>query len=243
MVRIMSLPRPVAAVVFDMDGVLFDTETLYEQAALAAGREIGIDMTSEFFRSTVGSPWPVVRQRMLDHFGPDLEVDRLAAASAHHFRELCATQQLLKPGVVELLDLLDALGLPRGVATSSSRATVDRHLQQHALAERFHGIAAHGDYARHKPHPDPFLKAAELLGVAPQGCLAIEDSHHGVRSASAAGMMTVMVPDLLPATDEICALCLHVVPDLHAVGRLISGSASASPAAGSGSARRDRSRP
>ena len=230
MVRAMSLPRPVAAVVFDMDGVLFDTETLYEQAALAAGREIGIDMTSAFFRSTVGSPWPVVRQRMLDHFGPDLEVDRVAAASARVFRELCETQSLLKPGVLELLDLLDERGLPRAVATSSSRATVERHLQRYALAGRFQGIAAHGDYARHKPHPDPFLKAAELLGVEPGACLAIEDSHHGVRSASAAGMMTVMVPDLLPATDEICALCLHVVPDLHAVARLLSGSASASPA-------------
>jgi HAD superfamily hydrolase (TIGR01509 family) len=222
--------------------VLFDTETLYEQAALAAGREVGVAMTSEFFRSTIGSPWPVVRQRMLDHFGPDLEVDRLAAASARRFRELCSIQSLLKPGVLELLDLLDALGLPRGVATSSSRTTVERHLQQHALDGRFHGIAAHGDYARHKPHPDPFLKAAELLGVAAQDCLAIEDSHHGVRSAAAAGMMTVMVPDLLPATDEICALCIQVAPDLHAVGRLISGSASASPAGEPGSARRDRSR-
>src|SRR6185436_6369597 len=110
------------------------------------------------------------------------------------------------------------------VATSSARPTVERHLQRHRLDGRFHGIAAHGDYERHKPHPDPFLKAAALLGVAPQDCLAVEDSHHGVRSASSAGMMTVMVPDLLPATDEICALCLHVVPDLQAVARLISGS-------------------
>ncbi|HYD08379.1 MAG TPA: HAD family phosphatase [Reyranella sp.] len=217
----MSLPRPVAAVVFDMDGVLFDTETQYEKAALAAARECGIGMTSEFFRSTVGSPWPVVRQQMLDHYGPDLAVDELAEISRRIFRELTETQDILKPGVLELLDLLDAHGLPRAVATSSARATVERHLQRHKLAGRFQGIAAHGDYERHKPHPDPFLKAAELLGAEPQSCLAIEDSHHGVRSASSAGMMTVMVPDLLPATDEICALCLHVVPDLHAVRHLL----------------------
>jgi HAD superfamily hydrolase (TIGR01509 family) len=232
MLPVMSLPRPVAAVVFDMDGVLFDTETQYEKAVIEAGRQLGIDMTSEFFRGTVGSPWPVVREQMLAHFGPDLAVDELAEISRRVFRELTETQEILKPGVRELLDLLDALQLPRAVATSSSRATVERHLQRHALADRFHGIAAHGDYARHKPHPDPFLKAAELLGVDPRACLAVEDSHHGVRSASSAGMMTVMVPDLLPATDEICALCLHVVPDLHGVRQLIIGSASGFPAAG-----------
>jgi HAD superfamily hydrolase (TIGR01509 family) len=222
----MTLPRPVAAVVFDMDGVLFDTETLYEKAALAAAREIGVEMTSAFFRNTVGSPWPVVRQLLLDRFGPDLAVDELSEISGRHFRELTDTREILKPGVRELLDLLDARELPRAIATSSSRSTVERHLQRHGLIERFAGIAAHGDYRRHKPHPDPFLKAAELLGVAPRDCLAVEDSHHGVRSASSAGMMTVMVPDLLPATDEICALCLHVVPDLHAVARLIGDSRS-----------------
>ena len=222
MLPAMSLPRPVSAVVFDMDGVLFDTETLYENAAIAGASEVGIDMTSAFFRSTVGSPWPVVRQQMLDHYGPDLAVDELSEISRRLFRELSDTQDILKPGVLELLDLLDELRLPRAVATSSSRATVERHLQRHALAERFHGIAAHGDYVRHKPHPDPFLKAAEILGVDPRACLAIEDSHHGVRSASSAGMMTAMVPDLLPATDEICALCLHVVPDLHEVRRLLT---------------------
>jgi beta-phosphoglucomutase-like phosphatase (HAD superfamily) len=232
MLPAMSLPRPVSAVVFDMDGVLFDTETLYEKAAIAGASEVGIDMTSAFFRSTVGSPWPVVRQQMLDHYGPDLAVDELSEISRRLFRKLCDTQDILKPGVLELLDLLDELRLPRAVATSSSRATVERHLQRHALAQRFHGIAAHGDYTRHKPHPDPFLKAAEILGVDPRACLAIEDSHHGVRSASSAGMMTVMVPDLLPATDEIRALCLHVVPDLHEVRRLLTGSANAFPARG-----------
>jgi HAD superfamily hydrolase (TIGR01509 family) len=204
-----------------MDGLLFDTEALYEQAMTAAGREIGVELTAEFFRSTIGSPWPVVRQRMLERFGPDLAIDAFVAAERRLFGELSHNRSLLKPGVLELLDQLDALGLPCAVATSSSRATVDRHLLSHRLVDRFRCIVAHGDYQRHKPDPEPYLTAAERLGVAPQACLALEDSHHGVRSASAAGMMTVMVPDLLPATDEICALCLHVVPDLHEVARLL----------------------
>ena len=74
---------------------------------------------------------------------------------------------------------------------------------------------------RHKPEPDPFLKAAGLLGVAPELCLALEDSHMGVRAASAAGMMTIMISDLIPATDEIKGCARIVVDDLHAVRLLL----------------------
>ena len=220
----MRLPRSPVAVVFDMDGVLFDTETLYEQSSRAAARELGFDMTQAFFRSTIGSPWPVVRLRLIEQFGPDLAIDEMQAVSRRMFHELIDSRTLLKPGVLELLDLLDELELPRAIATSSSRATVERHLEAHKLAGRFHHIVAHGDYERHKPDPEPYLKAAEGLAVLPSLCLALEDSHHGVRSASSAGMMTIMVPDLLPATDELRTLCLHVVSDLHDVHRVIMAS-------------------
>jgi len=207
-----------------MDGVLFDTERLYERAAMAAAAEFGIAMTSAFFRSTIGSPWPAVRARIVEQYGATIDADDLGAASGRHFKALIEAEHLLKPGVAELIDLLDRLGLPKAIATSSSRATVEQHLRKYRLNGRFQHIVAHGEYERHKPHPEPYLKAAAGLAVAPEACLALEDSHHGVRSASSAGMMTVMVPDLLPATDEIAALCLHVVADLHEVRRLISES-------------------
>jgi beta-phosphoglucomutase-like phosphatase (HAD superfamily) len=85
-------------------------------------------------------------------------------------------------------------------------------------------VVAAGDYAQGKPAPDPFLLAAARLGVAPGLCLALEDSHNGVRSAAAAGTMTVMVPDLLEPTPEIAALAFAVLPDLHAVRRLLLAS-------------------
>jgi len=87
----------------------------------------------------------------------------------------------------------------------------------HALADRFDAVVAFGDYVRGKPAPDPYLRAAQMLNVAPTDCLALEDSHHGVRAAVAAGMQTVMVPDLLPATEEIRLLCKFVARDLHDV--------------------------
>lgn len=219
----MRLPRSPVAVVFDMDGLLFDTERLYEEAALAAAAELGHEMDASFFRSTVGFPWLVTRARLVELYGPTFAVDELRSVARRIFQEM-VDRDLLKPGVAELLGLLDELGLPRAIATTSSRATVEHHLGAHGLADRFHHIVAHDDCERHKPDPDPFLRAARLLGVQPQLCLALEDSHNGVRAASAAGMMTVMVPDLLPVTQEMQTLCLHIVGDLHDVRRLFGRS-------------------
>ncbi len=217
----MTLPHQPAAVVFDMDGLLFDTEIIYERAAISAAAELGREMDSAFFRSTVGSPWTVIRERLIDLYGPTFAVDELRAVAGRIFNELVEADLPLKPGVLELLDLLDTLGLPRAIATSSSRETVRRHLEAHGMADRFHHVVGHDDCERHKPEPDPFLKAAGLLGVAPALCLALEDSYMGVRAASTAGMMTIMIPDLLPATEEIRGLCTDVVDDLHAVRRLL----------------------
>ena len=136
------------------------------------------------------------------------------------------TRLSLKPGVIELLDALDDLRLARAIATSSAHHTVEHHLTAHNLAGRFHEIVGHGDYASRKPAPDSFLKAAERLGVEPRLSLVLEDSHNGVRSASSAGMITIMVPDLLEPTDEIRGLCTFVARDLHEVRSLILGSVS-----------------
>lgn len=212
-----GLPRRVDAVVFDMDGILFDTERLYEKAAIAAATELGHEMTTEFFRSTIGSPWTVIRAQLLDFYGPTFDPDALRTTAMRLFDEWVGTELSLKPGVLELLDLLDELKLPRAIATTSAQSTVQRHLSAHDLTGRFHQVVAHDDCVRHKPAPDPFLLAAERLRVEPAYCLALEDSHHGVQSAAAAGMMTVMVPDLLPPSDEIHALCTHVLEDLHQV--------------------------
>jgi HAD superfamily hydrolase (TIGR01509 family) len=130
-------------------------------------------------------------------------------------------QLCLKAGVVELLDFLDEAGLPRAIATSSRHEDVQFNLGAQGLLDRFETIIARGDYSRGKPYPEPFLKAAERLSVAPESCVALEDSYNGVRAAAGAGMMTIMVPDLLPPTAEMEGLCVSIVDDLHKVGALI----------------------
>ena len=212
------LPRAVQAVVFDMDGLLFDTERLHARAALAAAKEIGCQLDIEVFRLLIGTT--EARRILLARYGASYPFDELRIAWGRQFRLLAEAELELKAGAVELLDLLDELGLPRAIATSSSHATARGHLSSCNLVERFDAVIALGDYTASKPAPDSFLKAAERLAVDPQKCLALEDSHNGIRAASAAGMMTVMVPDLIEPTEEIQRLCF-VVPSLHDVRKLI----------------------
>lgn len=217
----MKLPRPPRAVVFDMDGLLFDTESLYREAMIATALKLGVEMSDATFLRMIGLPADTSRLVLLDQYGPDFDVERFWMESAAQFRTAGHGREYLKAGALELLDRLDELALPKAIATSSGHASVDRHLADHGLTGRFRHIIASGDYARGKPQPDPYLRAAELLGFAPQDCLALEDSHNGVRSAASAGMMTIMVPDLLEATDEMRALCVGLARDLHEVRALL----------------------
>ena len=215
-----SLKKPVA-VIFDMDGVLFDTERFYQEAALTVGKDMGCAIPASLLERVVGLSWPGTRALFVDTFGPSFPVDEFIAAWLHRFEELAAARLSLKPGASLLIRTLEQFAIPRAIATGSTRANVEQHLAVHSLANCFHAIVAHGDYATGKPAPDPFLRAAERLAVDPRLCVAIEDSHNGVRSAAAAGMMTIMVPDLVAPSEEIQALCVRVARDLHEVEELI----------------------
>lgn len=219
----MSLPRTVRGVVFDMDGLLVDTEQVVLEAMTAAAVDFGREMPFEVFMQMVGLPAVASDRIILEHFGEDFDLAAWRAAISRHFDVIAEAGIALKAGVVELLDVLDARRLPRAVATSSTRHAVDHSLGQHGLVDRFDAIISRELQTRHKPDPDPFLKAAAAIGLSPADCLALEDSHNGVRAAAAAGMMTIMVPDLLDPTEEMHGLCVRIARDLHEVRELVEG--------------------
>ncbi len=218
----MVFPRPIQAVVFDMDGLLIDSESLVREGMLRAAAQVGIEMPVSLCASMVGLPMAQSLALIREHYGPDFDLDAYLAAERRQIEALFAEGVMLKVGVRELLDHLDLAGLPRAVATSSGRGAVDAHLGHAGILGRFDAIVSREDVARHKPNPDPFLRAAALLQVDPEACLALEDSHNGVRAAHAAGMMTVMVPDLLDPTEEMHAKCVHIAESLHEVRALLS---------------------
>jgi HAD superfamily hydrolase (TIGR01509 family) len=217
----MSLPRPVKAVVFDMDGLMVDSEVAWWRACRTASEMMGADLPYDVYLGCIGLTTEPTRRHLTAHFGEDFDMDAWWVAMRAELRAAYVVGVALKTGVIELLDDLDVRGLPRAVATSSSRQTLEASLTPHGLVERFQAIITRESVSEHKPHPAPYLAAAKALGVDPADCLALEDSHNGVRSASAAGMMTVMVPDLLDPTDEIRGLCVRIAADLHEVRRLL----------------------
>ncbi|HEY1753119.1 MAG TPA: HAD family phosphatase [Caulobacteraceae bacterium] len=213
----MVFPRPIRAVVFDMDGLLVDTEALIRDLTVELAEARGAAFPPEVFQQMVGLPNAASDAVARAHFGPEFPLEALWADVNVRLHAACEVGVALKAGVVELLDHLDAAGIPRAIATSSSHASVKRTLGPSGILPRFDAVVAAGDYPRGKPNPDPFLTAAERLGAGPALCLALEDSHNGVRAAHAAGMMTVMVPDLLEPTDEMREKCLAIAESLHHV--------------------------
>jgi HAD superfamily hydrolase (TIGR01509 family) len=213
----MKFPQPVDAVLFDMDGLLVDTESIYRDAILAEAEACGRPMPLSLFLQMVGLPAQASDELARGHFGAEVELMAYNNKVDARVKERLVAGVALKQGVVELLDLLDELNIPRAIVTSSSHETVEAHLGQTGIVPRFHAVIARGDYIRGKPHPDPFLRAADVLKRPPARCLVLEDSHNGIRAAHAAGMTAIMVPDLLEPTEEMHGLCLAVVETLHEV--------------------------
>lgn len=213
----MTLPRKPQAIVFDLDGTLIDSEALVKEAHFAACAGMGVAMSEAQFLSLVGMHREANDAQLKLYYGADFPLEDFIAATRAHVGERVAP---LKPGAAELMDALDELALPYGLATSSRRPWVERHFAAHGLKARFRAVVTRQDCVDGKPHPEPYMNASRLLGAAPVNVLALEDSHAGVRSAHAAGCMTVMIPDLLAPNDEM-RVKARVVGSLHDVVALL----------------------
>lgn len=207
-----------AAVVFDMDGTLLDTEPLYREAIYAACAELGYKMTDAIHVAQVGVPTDGARHIFETAFGAGFPFEHFHKRM-HEIMGVIELERGVseKRGARDLLMLLKARGIPTAVVTSTARPAAPDRLMRAGIADLFDVVITRSDVANGKPHPEPFLTAAARLGVAASECLALEDSPNGVRSAKAAGMKTVMVPDMVPPDAETTALCLAVLADLGAV--------------------------
>lgn len=207
--------RPFSAIVFDMDGTLLDTEAVFRDIVFSVCGGLGFEMTDTVHMSMVGSSHEATNLLLVEAYGvsfPYQLFDQQCREMMHNRLEETVP---VKAGVHEMLAELRARRIPAAVATSSRSPHALGHLGRAGLLDMFAAIVTRDDVTNPKPHPEPYLTAAELLGVRPEHCLAVEDSHSGVRAAHAAGMQTIMVPDLVHPSDEIVALCAAVMDSLH----------------------------
>lgn len=206
------------AVVFDMDGVIFDSEKMVILCWKEVADKYHIENIEYACRQCLGSNKEAARERFKEIYGQDFPYDTYKAEMSALFHERCSGGRLeLKPGVTELLSYLRDNGKIIALASSTREEVVYRELTDAGIVDYFQEIVCGDMVARSKPYPDIYLKACECIGVNPENAYAIEDSYNGIRSASAGGLRPIMVPDLAEPTKEMEELSEVILPSLFAV--------------------------
>jgi pseudouridine-5'-monophosphatase len=206
------------AIVFDMDGLMVDTEPLSHQAWNELLRPYGHTLTDEMIQQMIGLRAEVSSQFVIDTFGLPLSVAEIIPRRAAIYAGIRARGVPVMPGLIALQEQIAARRMPWGVATSSPREHAQEILAQLGLSTACQAIAAGDEVKRGKPAPDIYLLAAERLGVAPEQCLALEDSGPGSQAAVAAGMLTVAVPNGHTKTADFSHVH-YIYTSLHDVAR------------------------
>lgn len=219
------------AVIFDMDGLMFDTEPVWGRCLAPTLKKLGwgisdeeADRLKEMVRGTAGQEFSNAVHKVC---GPDVDAEKLWDVWHRVVAEEFYKGVEKKPGLDELLDYLAEHDIPCAVASSSTAEQIAHNLETSGITSKFKVVLSSLEVEHAKPEPDVFLEAARRLGVAPEEAIVLEDSYNGVRAGAAGGFITIMVPDLSAPTDEmrekasrICA-SLTDVCDLLAAGEIV----------------------
>ena len=194
----------IKAVIFDVAGTLLDTERIYMQAWKDAAAELGYEITDELLRKTRAINVKEAARIFESEIGNGFSYDKTRAVRVRIAEEIIHRESpILKPGVTELLAFLQRKDIRLSVASSTNLKGTQAHLAESGILDPFEVVVGGDMVTKGKPNPDIFLKAAELLHLAPQECIVVEDSPAGIRAAHAAGMKAVLVPDQAAITQEI----------------------------------------
>ena len=213
----------MAAIIFDMDGVIFDSERLYIDCCVRIAEKLGMKNIVETCHRCIGVTPAVTRSILMETYRDEALVNSFQEQTVSLFRENYRAGRLeMKPGVISLLRFLQAHGCRTAIASSTRTDIVEAELSDAGIRGFFLAVVGGDQVKRSKPNPDIFLKAAELLGEEAKDCLVIEDSYNGIRAAKAAGMTAIMVPDQLEPNDEMRRLADRIFPSLRNVQELLT---------------------
>ena len=202
--------RYIQAVIFDMDGLLLDTERVLVMMVRRAAGEFGYTVTEDLVRRCTGVSSEITKMNFILDFGKDVPLDGIFRFSGKYVADYFNKHSVpIKPGVPEILEALDFQGIPKAVATSTGKVSGESLLERAGLLHRFDALVFGDQVQRGKPEPDIFLKAASKLGGSPENCLVFEDSENGIIAAARAGMRPVLVPDQVQPRKEILDLAFR----------------------------------
>lgn len=212
----------IGALIFDMDGLLFDSERIVQRSWEDCGNVLGIPRMGSHIYHTLGMNAVSRKEYFSQAVGADFPHEEFAALTRVRFREITDEEGLpMKPGVKELLLYARSHGLKTAVATSSRGEYALRNLTDAGIKGYFDGFVFGDMVSRAKPDPEIYLSACMAIGADAGRCMALEDSPNGIRSAHAAGMVPVMVPDLVRPDEALTRLTYKVVETLHEVPALL----------------------
>ncbi len=206
----------INAVLFDMDGLIFDTESVYKQSWQYAALEQGIEISEDFYQQFIGVQDAECEAMLSEHFQGRIDMPRYKRIRDTHFHNLREQGIALKPGFDVLFSEIKQRKLTTAIVTSSPLHDVKYNFSNHHYLEQFDLIITAEDVERGKPNPDCYQLAYKKLGYLADQCLVLEDSNNGIKAALAAGCHAVMVPDLLPPLEELKPH-ITVVSTLHEV--------------------------
>ena len=199
--------------IFDMDGLLFDTERLYQRIWHEIAQERGIELGSDFARTICGTSGARMLH-IVEQYYHVSDGNEIARECLRRMGESLSAHVPMKTGVREILDFFQEKGFAIAVASSSSLQQITSNLENAGIRGYFSEIVSGSEVKQGKPAPDIFLLAAERIGCRPEECFVFEDSENGIKAGHAAGCMTVMVPDLVEASSVILPYCTMVCSDL-----------------------------
>lgn len=214
----MERNRNIRGLVFDMDGLLFDSERIVQRSWELAGAILGYPHMGACIYHTLGMNLDGRNAYFREHIGEDFPCREFAQKAREQFYQIVSREGLpVKPGALELLEYAKEKGYRIGIATSSRREYAWNNLKQAGIFSYFDG-GVYGDMVSHaKPDPEIYLRACECLGLPAQDCMALEDAPAGIRSAHRAGLLTVAVPDLVQPPEEIRPMIFRICGTLHEV--------------------------
>lgn len=193
----------IKGVIFDMDGLMFDTEALSSRCWVRVGKENGYEITQQLIDSTRGLDRRKTRKLLEERFGEGFDFQKFSDKSREYMDEYIVENGMpMKKGLKELLEYLKRTGRKCAVASSTERPRVECYLETAGIIGDFAAVVCGNEVTKGKPEPDIFLKAAEKLMLEPYECLVLEDSKYGIEAAYKAKIPVIMIPDMIPPEEK-----------------------------------------